>query len=942
MTTDSSQSHLPALEKAARREKYTFRIGLWTGVLFSVIAVVSTISTIQTGLFAFGGIAITGIIAAISFATAYLARRGKAGLGSATLVSSILLLSLSLPLLAKGQGVALAALTVIVVSSIASYTLDQRWALRATIASVIVGLSVILADIFLPDFGIPHDPQVTNIISLVAGAIYALIILRRFGTYPLQTKFIIAFLVVTLIPIAILSVYSNVVTRNILTKQADANLENIASATALKIDTYLASQLDTVRTEAQQPGLVNFLQPGATDEPEAQATALQTLFTFIRKDPVFILSYALLDERGVNILSTDPTQIGQDESKYDYYKAPFSDGIPYASNLIFKSDYATLYFSAPIRTENGVIVGVLRAEYNAIVLQNIIKTAEIGQQKQTGEKIVLVDRTTFLRIAGTEKQEKIYQSFKNFSPQQVIGLQQQQKLPPGNYTEVIETSFELVHGIENIANQPTFNLPIDAKNGIRIVGSLVSSQPWVVTAQQPESTIYAQAESQARANTLWALGLTMFAFLAALGAARIVSRPVVALAKVAKQITRGDLTARSDISTDDEVGQLSLAFNEMTNQLGQTLSGLEQRVEERTLALQIVNEQSAQRARQLQSIADISKIITREQNIEKLLPLITDAVSDQFGYYHVGIFLLDETRRTAVLQASNSLGGQKMITDGYKLTIGTGSIVGYTALTRKPRIALDVGEDAVFFNNPNLPETHSEMTLPLIIRGEVIGVIDLQSKKAEAFTQEDIDTFSILADQIAIAIENARLFQQTKLSLEEAQDIAQTYLRQEWAALAKKQTTVGYLHTGTGGKALASPIQSEEIAQAIHKGVVIRKDKNANQSAKVAIPIKLGEQIIGAILVQAPDQNRIWSTEEINLLRSISERVGLALDNARLVASSQKRASKERTIEEISQRISAAADMETILQTAVQEIGRALSSADVVIQLKESEEEDEE
>lgn len=175
MTTGEPQKHLTEREQVAQREKNTFRIGLWTGILFIVISIVSTISTIQSGLYAFGGIAITTIIAAVGFITAFLARSGKARAGSTILVSSILLLSFSLPLFAKGQGIPLAVLTIITVSGISSYTLTNRWAARASIASIINGLIVILADTFLPDPGIPNDPRITNIIGAIAGIIYVVI-----------------------------------------------------------------------------------------------------------------------------------------------------------------------------------------------------------------------------------------------------------------------------------------------------------------------------------------------------------------------------------------------------------------------------------------------------------------------------------------------------------------------------------------------------------------------------------------------------------------------------------------------------------------------------------------------------------------------------------------------------------------------------------------------
>lgn len=940
MTTGESKKYLLEHEQAAQRARNTFRIGLWTGVLFGLISIASTISTIQTGLYAFGGVVLTAVIAAVSFFATYLARRGNAQTGSAILVSTILLLSLSLSWFAKGQGISLAVLTFVVITSISRYTLTNRWATRASIASIIISIVIILSDTFLPVPGIPNDPRITNITSAIVGIIYAVIFLRRFGTYPLQNKLVVSFAAIALVPMITLSIYNNNATRNLLTRQAESNLSGLAIETAAQIDSYVSSQLDIVRTASQQPSLARYLQSEFRDRAKNEAAALQTLLTFARKD--FVVSYSVLDMHGKNVLSTDQSQIGRDESLYEYFTTPIAKGEPYISNILFKSSEPAIYFAAPIRAEDGTVVGVLRAEYYASIFQNIVQS--IRREEGAGLDILVFDQDTLLQIAGSNEREKNYPVFGEFSPEQILELQAQQKLPPGDYERALFTSPDFVAGIKNIAEQSIFKVTKGSRNETDLIaaGKTLNTQPWVVIAQQTAEKIYAQANAQAQINVLLALGLTVFAMLAAFGVTRVISSPIGMLARVAEQIAAGDLSARAAITTDDEVGRLSNVFNKMTTQLSETLSGLEQRVEERTLALQTANEQSLQRARQLQSIADVSKIITREQNIEKLLPLITDIVSERFGYYHVGIFLLDSTKRTAVLQASNSPGGQRMIDDGHRLPLGTGSIVGYAALTGKPRIALDVGEDAVFFNNPNLPETRSEMALPLVVRGAVTGVLDMQSKQPGDFTQADIDILSILADQVAIAVENARLFQQTQAALDEAREIAQSFLQQEWSVLAKREATVGYLHTGTGGKPISSPVQNDEIEQVIRKATVIRKEHKTDESANpiLAIPIVLGEQVIGAIRIQSPEKNRSWSNEEINLLRSIAERVGLALDNARLVASSQKRAAKEHTIGEITAKISAATDMDTILKTAVQEIGRAFSNADVVIQMKISEEEE--
>ncbi|PWH12634.1 MAG: hypothetical protein DDG60_12025 [Anaerolineae bacterium] len=912
MITGETKPFFDEQQQAARRARNTYRIGLWNGILFTLIAIASTISTIQTGLYVFGGIALAIVVAAVSFVAANLAQKGKAPLGSALLVGTILASSFTLPIIAKGQGIALAFLIVVIVSSISYLTLTSRWTIYATLASILIGFLTIIADFFLPDFGIPNDPQFTYVISAIAGSIYLLALIRRFRDFSLRAKIIASFLAITLLLIFGLSVYTNTVTRDILTQQAESTLSTLAIETGQRIDQFILSQFDIIKMEAQQPLLAQFLQQSLfSRNEELESAAIKTLLTFVRKNPVFIQSYALLDMSGKVVLSTNPAQIGTSDAQTEYFRLAVLKQEPQLSSIANLPDEPVLYFISPIRAESGLIVGMLRAEYNAVILEYLVNTPSV--QRESGQRTILIESSTLIKLADTQQFDTIYHPFPEIST----------LLP-------------------DLSTPTTLMAPGKQRGqGLFLVSLPLSTNPWVVIASQPENTIYAQADRQARTLVLFSIALTAFALLVALLTAQFISRPIASLVAVAQKIILGDLHARSDINTDDEVGKLGRVFNQMTAQLSQTLASLEQRIQERTAQLQATSQQSEQRARQLQSIADISKIITREQNLEKLLPLIAETVSERFGYYHVGIFLLDETRRTAVLQASNSPGGQKMLASGHKLSLGTSSIVGYAALTGKPRIALDVGEDAVFFNNPHLPETRSEMALPLVVRSVVIGVLDMQSKQANAFTQEDIEILSILADQVAIAIENARLFAQNQAALQETQAIVQSFVRQEWAALTSRQTTIGYLHTNLGGQSLTSPIQLEEIEQALRKGNIIKKESKTTPNANpvLVVPLKIGEQLVGAIRIQAPNPQHSWSTEEINLVRSIADRVGLALDNARLVASSQRRAAKERAIGEISAKISAATDMDAILKTAAQEIGRVLSEADVVIQLKQFEDE---
>ncbi len=150
-----------------------------------------------------------------------------------------------------------------------------------------------------------------------------------------------------------------------------------------------------------------------------------------------------------------------------------------------------------------------------------------------------------------------------------------------------------------------------------------------------------------------------------------------------------------------------------------------------------------------------------------MLTELAQLIGENFGYYHIGIFLLDENKEFAILKAANSTGGKRMLERKHKLKLGQVGIVGYVTASGRPRIALDVGDDAAFFDNPDLPDTRSELALPLRVTDNVIGALDIQSTEPNAFQQEDIEILSILADQVSIAIQNAQSHETTQILLEE-------------------------------------------------------------------------------------------------------------------------------------------------------------------------------
>lgn len=385
----------------------------------------------------------------------------------------------------------------------------------------------------------------------------------------------------------------------------------------------------------------------------------------------------------------------------------------------------------------------------------------------------------------------------------------------------------------------------------------------------------------------------------------------------------------------DELVKANIDLKSREEELIHIQTNLEQRFAERSADLNILRIDSERRAQQMVVISEISRLISKEQELSVLLPLVARLVSERFTFYHVGIFILDETGQYAVLRASNSEGGRRMLDRGHRLEVGESGIVGYVAKYGTPRIALDVGLDAVFFNNPDLPDTRSEIGLPLNARNRILGVLDAQSEKPGAFTEADANTMGILADQIAIAIENARLFQETQKTLIEYQSLYRQNVQEGWDTFAREIPVIGYRFGAGGGGFLSTPVDSNEIHEAVNRGApkIVQPGPGTKESYMI-IPVKLRGQIIGTLQVQAPAENRVWTRDEINLSSAVSDRLSIALENARLIQESQKQALKEQTIRDVTSKVGDSILLQNVLRTAVEELGRALPGSEVILNLR--------
>lgn len=373
----------------------------------------------------------------------------------------------------------------------------------------------------------------------------------------------------------------------------------------------------------------------------------------------------------------------------------------------------------------------------------------------------------------------------------------------------------------------------------------------------------------------------------------------------------------------------------INRELEELTENLEQRVEERTSQLAIANRQATTRAGQLQAITELSEAIAQFQDINQIFPEATRLINEYFGFYHVGIFLIDNAREFAVLQAANSEGGKRMLARNHQLRLGVG-VVGYAAQTGVPRIALDVGKDAVFFNNPDLPETHSEAALPMKSRGETIGILDVQSTEPGAFTEADLQILTTLANQVAIAIENARLLTETRSALAQVQEVYEEFTRAEWGRTISKIEQKGFRYNAGRIEMLEKGLKAPEALDAILSGEIVTGSSNGSgeKLATIAVPVKVRGEVIGIIHIESNDPARQWLEDDISLVGAVAERAAFAMENARLFQDARRRAVKEQSISEATARISSAMNIENILHTTAEELERVLGASEVLIRFQ--------
>jgi GAF domain-containing protein/HAMP domain-containing protein len=885
---------------------YIPTFAVFNGGGFLVIYILGYLKVLQTAPWQLVAIAGLSLLLAIVIAPAnLLLRQGRDDLTAVIMPASIGLFLIGLNLFWFGYLYFLYAAAWIS----PALQLWQAAKTRQKIVSVIIG-ALTMAGLYFSELARPFERMPNNtdtalfafwFLIFAIGALITLALLLRVVVFrSLSTRLLASFMVIVFLPLILTTLVSGLSTQTQNEQRVQEQLNTISQLKQTQIE-QITSALDTALQGAQ--GNASFgevrkaLRANRSTQNFAVASRNATAFLqeIINQYPQYQEIF-ILDPSGQVLVSSSDEAVGRDYSQNPFFQL----GITQEQRMsVVLNSFTDLSSYGPA---------------------SLIATAQITDESNADAIIGLVAmRTSFAPI----------ETIINVDPG--LGESDESFLVDENYTRLTpaiapEAGINTTAATAAITGKNVGTVTYVNKQNIPVIGAYrfipslnaaIITEFSVAEAQRATTLIIA-------ANILLSLLTAGIAAMAVMLTARTISNPIVSLAETARHVSQGQLSERVNVEREDEIGTLAIAFNAMADELQKLVSALEARVAERTTDLE-------RQARRLRAAAEVARDAASARDLDDLLNRSAKLILDRFGFYHTGIFLLDNSRQYAVLRASPTEAGQLMLARRHQLRVGEVGIVGFVAATGESRVVLDTGADSAYFHNPLLPNTRSELALPLKVENRVIGVLDVQSEQLEAFMPEDTATLQVMADQLSIAIERTRLLQESQQNLAEIERVSQSFTVDTWRTFTESQKlTTGYRFEGIK----LEPITDvpAEARQVLKRGDTLAVDGTGDHSATLSVPVKLRGQTIGVINVRLQTQK--VPADTASMLEEAAVRLGFALENSRLIAESQQRAGRERAIANASAKIGASRETEQIMRVAIEELHRLLGDPEVAIQFK--------
>lgn len=640
-----------------------------------------------------------------------------------------------------------------------------RRQLNSGISIVIVtSLLLIIVDQFWPFERIVARSLAANLavwITVVSLVMMVVFFVFQFHTYSIQTKLVLAAGSLAIFAVLVLTLTIGRTNRTTLANEIGQDMEEIAEKEALAMGELLLQQVRTLEALALNPVvretavLANNQYDGDEQAILAQLEAIDATYRAMFDSSEMVVSLlenplsAVLQEyrdafpENVEVFVTDRhgALLGSTNRTSDYYQADeawwqaaFANGAgrPYLaapgfdqSSSTFGIDIAVpIYDTVRADAPQREVIGVLRTTYDLETLASGLLVAGLDSDIDVE---VYVPDTMKLRLEPSGRfriQQDILPLFADL-----------------NRLAVAENPFD------ELEINGTNNLVSLASVSTHDSNTAVDQLDWQVVVLRDRAQITNLADQQERRIILISILMVLFVILSAGFIGLRVSKPIVSLTETAKRVQAGDLTAKAIVETEDEIGQLALSFNDMTEQLRGVVTDLEYRISERTRALQI----AAVVGREISAILDPDELVTA----------VVDEISQAFNYYHAHIYTFDDQKETLIMRGGTGEVGEIMLQEGHQLPKGRG-LVWQAAEQVSSILVSNVAENPSWLPNPLLPDTKSEMAVPIVVRGEVLGVIDVQQNRVDGLSAEDVTLLEIVAGQVGTALQNARLFAQAQ------------------------------------------------------------------------------------------------------------------------------------------------------------------------------------
>lgn len=585
-----------------------------------------------------------------------------------------------------------------------------------------------------------------------------------------------------------------------------------------------------------------------------------------------------------------------------WWQAAWNDGAGavYISEAEFeaRAGVYTVVIGIPIHSEEtGEIVGILHSRLILDQLVDLISSTRFGR---TGQAMLLDRSGEALVGPGVEEgSARLAADLRRALVSEEEGF----KIATNEAGATALFGHSIIHlegELDSLENQ---------------VGPAVANLGWATIFRQDADEAFASVNQIARTALLVELVVVALAGLAAFVLARTITRPLVALGAAAAQLGAGNLDIPLPPAGRDEIGRLAQTFNTMTRQLRASFSALETD------------------ARRLETVAHVSERLTAILNLDDLLAGVVNEVQENFGYYHAHIYLLDDERQNLVVAEGTGQAGVELKARGHSIPLNAPtSLVARAARTGQVVRVDNVREAADWLPNPLLPDTYAEMAVPIDLEGEVVGVLDVQQDRIAGLDEGDASLLQTLANQVAVALRNAHLFAEVEANLAQARQLQARYMEQTWSRAKIAQRSKGqaiYSQDDCDPPGESAIARARQQARGQEGRVVPADDDQAGEpgSTVSVAPITLNETAIGSLQLHGVEAGRTWTDGETALIEAVLDQVAQAAENLRLFEQSQERASRERLISRVSDKLRRAPDHETLMRVAVEELSRALRPA---------------